>query len=155
MERILNIIGVVSVVASLLFVGLQMQQSQIIALGAQAQARTDGLAALYLTSLEGNEKVIELSDPSYLRSGVPDSDLLVFNQINRIRALTLQNAYQQNELGLLPEDMWRLAELRISQTIKGCQARYMLISQATPRFRGYLESASEVECPLDDTFGLR
>ena len=108
-ERAVNIIGVLAVIASLVFVGLQLRQAQVIALGAQTQARTDNLTAIFLASLEGNEKVIELSDPKYLRSGVTNAELPIFNQINRIRALSLQNAYQQHQLGLLPEDVWKLA----------------------------------------------
>ena len=153
-ERAVNVVGVIAVIASLVFVGLQLRQAQVIALGAQTQARTDNLTAIFLASLEGNEKVIELSDPKYLRSGVTDSDLPIFNQINRIRALSLQNAFQQYSLGLLPEDVWKLAELRIAVTLRGCKARYMLFGQATPSFRSYLESVSEIDCPLDDSFGV-
>jgi hypothetical protein len=89
-ERGVNIVGVIAVIASLVFVGLQLRQAKVIAIGAQNQAITDKLTSIYITSIEGNEKVIELSDPKHLRSGVTDSDLPIFNQINRIRALSLQ-----------------------------------------------------------------
>ena len=154
-ERAVNAVGVIAVIASLVFVGLQLRQAKVIAIGAQNQAITDKLTSIYITSIEGNEKVIELSDSKYLRSGVTDSDLPIFNQINRIRALSLQNAYQQYSLGLLPEDVWKLAELRIAVTLRGCQARHMLFGQATPSFRSYLDSISEIDCPLDDSFVVR
>ena len=41
MERALNVVGVLSVVGSLIFVGLELRQSQRIALAGQVQARTE------------------------------------------------------------------------------------------------------------------
>lgn len=34
-ERAVNVVGVIAVIASLVFVGLQLRQAQVIALGAQ------------------------------------------------------------------------------------------------------------------------
>ena len=40
-ERILSVVGVMSVIASLIFVGLELQQSQRIALAGQQQAKAE------------------------------------------------------------------------------------------------------------------
>ena len=47
----IQLIGMVSIVFSLLFVGLQMQQSQTIALASQQQARTEVLVDIILAVL--------------------------------------------------------------------------------------------------------
>ena len=46
-KDIAELIGIAAIVASLIFVGLQMKQSQDIALAAQYQARTDTIVNLY------------------------------------------------------------------------------------------------------------
>ena len=47
-----ELLGIAAIVASLIFVGLQMKQSHEIALAAQYQARAETVMALQLTSME-------------------------------------------------------------------------------------------------------
>jgi len=51
-NKLINLIGVLGVIASLIFVGLELQQSQRIALGTAAQARLDALAAPRLAAIQ-------------------------------------------------------------------------------------------------------
>ena len=51
-EKLINVIGMLGVIASLIFVGLELQQSQRIALGTAAQARLDALAAPRLAAIQ-------------------------------------------------------------------------------------------------------
>ena len=53
-----NFLGVVGVIGSLIFVGLELQQSQKIALGGQQQARTALIAELWLAGLEGESETL-------------------------------------------------------------------------------------------------
>jgi hypothetical protein len=50
----LQIVGMFGVIASLLFVGLQMKQSHEIALATQYQARAEATMNLHLTSIEAD-----------------------------------------------------------------------------------------------------
>ena len=53
-----NLLGVVGVIGSLVFVGLELQQSQQIALGGQQQARTALIAELWLAGLQGESETL-------------------------------------------------------------------------------------------------
>ena len=49
-----QLLGMLGVLGGLIFVGLEMQQTQRIALAGQAQSRTEMVAAEMLAPLEGN-----------------------------------------------------------------------------------------------------
>lgn len=53
-----NFLGVIGAIDSLIFVGLELQQSQQIALGGQQQARTALIAELWLAGLEGESETL-------------------------------------------------------------------------------------------------
>ena len=57
---------------------------------------------------------------------------------------SLQNAFQQYELGLLPEDVWQQVQGRIQNRWASCYTRETY-SSVIPSFREYLESLS-AEC---------
>ena len=52
---------------------------------------------------------------------------------------SLQNAFQQYELGLLPEDVWQQVQGRIQNRWASCYTRETYFS-VIPSFREYLES---------------
>ena len=54
---LIQLVGMLGVIASLIFVGLQMRQTQQIALAAQAQARTEMLLTRHMTFLEGRSEL--------------------------------------------------------------------------------------------------
>ena len=53
-KDIAELVGLVAIVASLVFVGLQLKQGQEIALATQYQARAEASQALYLSHLEAD-----------------------------------------------------------------------------------------------------
>ena len=53
-----QLIGMISIVASLIFVGMQMQQSQTIALAAQQQSRTEVLVDIIGGFDEGDRSYV-------------------------------------------------------------------------------------------------
>ena len=54
-----QLIGMISIVASLIFVGMQMQQSQTIALAAQQQSRTEVLVDIIGGFDEGDKSFVD------------------------------------------------------------------------------------------------
>ena len=54
MSSIVNTLGALGVIGSLVFVGMELQQSRQIALGTQQQMRTELRAQLFIAPLEGN-----------------------------------------------------------------------------------------------------
>ena len=130
------------------FVGLEMRQSQIIAIGNQVQARADTQLAILTTPLEGDQRLLSLfsfgSIPN--ESDLSEEDRLLFEQLTRIRMASLQASWQQFNLGLLPEDAWRLAERRIFIIYDSCQFRDVFERTSQPEFLEYVRSNSSSTC---------
>ena len=86
---IANFLGVVGVIGSLIFVGLELRQTQQIALGTQIQQRANMQADFLLANLQGTdigrnllatqrtERPLNIIDPSILT----DDEFEVFNLI--------------------------------------------------------------------------
>ena len=140
----IQLLGMLGVLGGLIFVGLEMRQSQIIAIGNQVQARADTQLAILTTPLEGDQRLLSLfsfgSIPN--ESDLSEEDRLLFEQLTRIRMASLQASWQQFNLGLLPEDAWRLAERRIFIIYDSCQFRDVFERTSQPEFLEYVRSNS-------------
>ena len=56
----IQFIGMVGLLGGLVFVGLEMRQSQTIAIGGQVQARNDAIMSFFSSPLDGNETALYL-----------------------------------------------------------------------------------------------
>ena len=119
----IQLLGMLSVLAGLVFVGLEMRQSQRIALAAQQQERASLVTEIIGTFSETNPPISFLD---FL-----NENLDVSNQNNRAVAETYiyrmwmvyENDYLQYELGLMDEDIW-LAKLAAMRNVYSrCQYR--------------------------------
>ena len=119
----IQLLGMLSVLAGLVFVGLEMRQSHQIALAAQQQERASLVTEIIGTFSETNPPISFLD---FL-----NENLDVSNQNNRAVAETYiyrmwmvyENDYLQYELGLMDEDIW-LAKLAAMRNVYSrCQYR--------------------------------
>ena len=144
----IQLLGMLGVLGGLIFVGLEMRQSQIIAIGNQVQARADTQLAILTTPLEGDQRLLSFfsfgSIPN--ESDLSEEDRLLFEQLTRIRMASLQASWQQFNLGLLPEDAWRLAERRIFIIYDSFQFRDVFERTYQPEFLEYVRSNSSSTC---------
>ena len=140
----IQLLGMLSVLAGLVFVGLEMRQSQRIALAAQQQERASLVTEIIGTFSETNPPISFLD---FL-----NENLDVSNQNNRAIAETYiyrmwmvyENDYLQYELGLMDEDIW-LAKLAAMRNVYGrCQYR-----EVTARALSF--SSADLLTLLDDT----
>ena len=140
----IQLLGMLSVLAGLVFVGLEMRQSQLIALAAQQQERASLVTEIIGTFSETNPPISFLD---FL-----NENLDVSNQNNRAVAETYiyrmwmvyENDYLQYELGLMDEDIW-LAKLAAMRNVYGrCQYR-----EVTARALSF--SSADLLTLLDDT----
>ena len=109
-----QLIGLLSVVAGLAFVGFEMRQSQQIALASQQQER-----AAFVTEIIGTFSEI---DPPISMVDYLNEDVDISNQDRRAILETFiyrmwmvyENDYLQYDLGLMSEDIWqaKLASMR-------------------------------------------
>ena len=140
----IQLIGIIGIIASLLFVGLEMRQSQKIALAAQQQERASLVTEIIGTFAEANPAISFLD---FL-----NDTLDLSNQNNRAVAETYmyrmwmvyENDYLQYELGLMDEDIW-IAKLASMRNIYS-RCNYREITERALSF-----SSADLLTLLDDT----
>ena len=127
----LQILGMLGVIASLIFVGLQMRQSQQIALAGQVQARAEMLTNRSLALMEGEAEAVYsvLSQSAQsLEFQVPISELSdreIF-QINNQLAWSvgiMTNTFYQYNAGFLDEEQYIVFQKRVAQFRQNCAFR--------------------------------
>ena len=107
----IQLIGMVGILGGLLFVGLEMQQTQRIALANQQQSRTELITDMMLVQMElvgefevGNQQLAA----DWERMTPQQKSLRELRQSYLWQVL--ENNYFQNEMGLLTPDLWEQVE---------------------------------------------
>ena len=131
-----QLLGMLGVLGGLVFVGLEMQQSQTIALGAQQQARTEMQGELWGAALEGEVEVHAAMTNSWAE--LNDYQKGIREQIQRYFWLMLQNNHYQYELGLISAEQWDQIEGRIADRWSECNLRHMAPVDPLASFGSYL-----------------
>jgi len=109
-----QLVGLLSVVAGLVFVGLEMRQSQQIALASQQQERASLVTEIIGTFAEVDPPISMLD---YLDGNIdfsdPDTRAVVETFIYQMW-MVYENDYLQYDLGLMNEEIWqaKLASMR-------------------------------------------
>ena len=119
---LVNFLGVLGVIGSLIFVGLELQQTQKIAIAGQVQARAEMLANRSLALMEGEaESMSEIySRDQSLESANPKSEVLRSAQIGWNIAI-MTNTFYQYSVGLLTEEQFAVARKRMISFKANCQ----------------------------------
>ena len=143
MERALNVVGVLSVVGSLIFVGLELRQSQRIALAGQVQARTEQGLMRYLVYLEGEwELGHKISTTPY--EELSDAEKWAKNQIMAWQTSMQQNNYFMYRVGLLDEEQWMVISERTKIQWTDCSIRHTYnFSTLEPSYVAYLRGLED------------
>ena len=121
-KDIAELVGIIAIVASLIFVGLQLKQSQDIALAVSFQSRTATLAEAFSARAANREALaaelriqgVNPNDPvSGLPIEIPDSAGKLTALEYRAGVLTAlsmwqqwNNIYYQDQMGFMPEGNW-------------------------------------------------
>ena len=115
-----NFLGVLGAIGSLVFVGLELQQSQQIALGGQQQARTALIAEP--AGLQGESETLTAMQSQW--ETLTPHQKSVREQMQRFFWTMLENNYYQYELGLVEDPMWNQMAQRISNRWNECHLRH-------------------------------
>ena len=144
----IQLIGMFSIVVSLLFVGLQMQQSQTIALASQQQARTEVLVDIIGEFDEGDKSFVDFI------SGIVDGTY--FDDSNVVRDaiwqiwMLYENDFLQYKLGLMDNEVWEAklnAMLAIYNACKFRDITDLVLGFSTAELSILLSETSKIECP--------
>jgi hypothetical protein len=152
----LEIVGLFAVVASLIFVGLQMKQTHEIALASQYQERANNQLELLRTDMEKGKSSISLIEGSPTFVGIeptPEKVNYVFNYV-QYGWLVLDNIHFQYEAGFLPHDHWESQVGGIKNLVETCSIRWIWTSvrrdRARRSFVDYVDSFDHECVPEDD-----
>ena len=134
----IQLLGMIGVLSGLVFVGLEMQQSQTIALGAQQQAKTEMAGQLWAAALEGETELHTAMTTPW--GELNDHQRGVREQVQRYYWLMLENNHYQYELGLISDELWNQIEGRIQTRWSECHLRHMASVDPLEGFGNYLEN---------------
>ena len=144
----IQLIGMLSIVFSLLFVGLQMQQSQTIALASQQQARTEVLVDIIGGFDEGDKSFVDLISGIVYGSYFDDSNV-VRDAIWQIWML-YENDFLQYKLGLMDDEVWEAKLNAMLAIYNACNYRDitdLVLGFSTAELSILLSETSKIECP--------
>ncbi len=112
-------IGIMAIVASLIFVGLQLKQSQEIAIAAQYQSRTEAAQSLALAHLEAGYVLRRFKNR--VNDGVSAEDISTFHWL----WLSQDNHFYQYQSGFITEESWQPQLRNIKQIYSVCELRFV------------------------------
>ena len=143
MDRIINMIGVFSIVGSLIFVGLELRQSHTIALATQVQARVEQQLDRNRTWFEGQwELGYKVATTPY--EELNDAEKWVVDQdmywIQRMQ----ENSFYQFSIGLLDEEQSQVTKEFIERAWQRCNVRHTYDFDALqPAYAEFLRSLDD------------
>tara|TARA_A100001015_G_scaffold310384_1_gene411673 strand:+ start:1041 stop:1496 length:456 start_codon:yes stop_codon:yes gene_type:complete len=135
----IQLLGLMSVLGGLVFVGLQMEQTQQIAIAGQVQARAEMMSTRILNGLEGNldaNRLFNISSTDF--QNLESQEKFVARQMHTWMGIMFENNFAQYQMGLLTDDYWKQQEERIRSWWEKCELRPL--SQQVQSFQAYLDS---------------
>ena len=138
-----ELVGIAAIVASLIFVGLQLKQSQEIALADQYQARTEAAQTMFLAIQESGISMASLGKP--LSEKTP-AEITASINVSYWTWTQYDNHHFQYSAGFLDDESWEGIARRIQRQYDLCDRRsvWESMKQYIRRsFVGYVESLED------------
>ena len=143
-QDLVQFLGMIGIIGSLIFVGLQMQQTQRIAIAGQVQARTEMFVNRIMSGLEGNLDANRLFNPrTFNYADLDEKERFVAREMYSWVGHMLENNYFQYQTRVMADDYWEQQEIRILDWWNRCDFRSP--GQRVPSFQNYLDSLPD-EC---------
>jgi len=129
----IQLLGMLGVIGGLIFVGLEMQQSQRIALAAQHQARSE----MFMDQIN-----------AHTQAGITFRDYTAderYARINGFHAVSVifENDFIQYELGLMDEDLWEKKKVVIKRISGNCEMADIWPEDLPQEFMEIVEEGSK------------
>ena len=148
-----NFLGVIGIIGSLIFVALELRQSQRIAIAAQQQARTILRANQILSTYEFSENEIGVEnipwdEQSDLQRYIREQRQVYYWTIN-------ENNYYQYQIGLLDDEIWAKESQYSQMQWDHCHLRHVFEGQVfMSSYETYVRSLPDNCQNLDDYDGI-
>ena len=138
-QDLVQFLGMIGIIGSLIFVSLQMQQTQRIAIGGQVQARAEMFVNRIMTGLEGNldaNKLFYYRDFNY--DELDEEQKFIAREMHQWIGIMVENNFTQYQMGLFADDYWEQQEGRILNWWNRCDLRSS--GGRVRSFQNYLDS---------------
>ena len=160
---IAELIGIGAIVASLIFVGLQLQQSQEIAVGAQYQERAHAALQNYLSQIQsdhalrdrGQRLINAASSGSYpiviknlIETEGPESVAVTY-LLYRTKMAMMDNCHFQYESDFMTEETWLAMRRRLQNLLSDDVFAAMYRSESWHFRSSFQEEISQLLAELD------
>jgi hypothetical protein len=162
-KDIAELIGIGAIVASLIFVGMQMKQSQEIAVADQYQDRADAALEWYLARMSNDQPLALTSmwvsdlasadnSPIQLRIALESEspDMLAVRYLSYRANLTMFDNYHfQHERGFLTDEAWQAYRVRLKGVLSDKVTAEMYRQQADHWRRSFREFCLQLLTELE------
>lgn len=98
-----ELIGVIAIVGSLVFVGLQMRQTNRVNIAGARHSMSEFALKLISLQAEHADRLAHISDAETLSSG----DIIFLESVHRMVFQMAENYQLHQKMGLMPEDHWK------------------------------------------------
>ena len=160
-----ELVGLAAIVASLIFVGLELRQSQQIALAAQYQARTESGREYFYKSLESDYRIQDLAkytetwewpegllsaDEKQWLNELPSSVAAAAAYWAIINLYGFDNYYYQYQSGFVSEEGWLALQSRLRALLRDDPfARYLIVVTGQEFRDGFVIHAMSLIADVD------
>ena len=135
-QDLIQLLGMIGIIGSLVFVGLEMRQSHRIALAAQHQARSEMFMDQVNVHTEAGLTFRDYSNEER------------YAGLNGLWAASIvfENDFVQYELGLMEEDLWEKKKAVIRSLSRFCEMADIWPSDLPEEFEQIVNEGSRQEC---------
>ena len=142
MNQYTQFLGTLGVIASLIFVGLELRKNQQIAIAGQVQERFNTQAQMLLSPLQDNRDMLRVMTVSLKNTEVEmtEDERLVLMQLNRWRIASTANIFTQYDMGMLPDGTFEQVFPAINSLWANCTLRPLFNRYATPDYLDFLDT---------------
>ena len=123
LRDVLELIGVSSIVASLIFVGLQLRQDRLFAQGSQYQGRAEMRVGNLRALLESDITLTAISKIAQDPNSLTPEERRAYFSYQLMNLVTDDNNYYQYRIGLVDEEYWDAAKIRLERRLQDPNAR--------------------------------
>lgn len=120
LKTLIEFVGISAIVLSLVFVGLQLRQSQEIAIAAQYQARAEAAQSMWMSLQESGTSVKVFQKPN---ADLTPADLHTIENVTRWGWTQYDNHFFQYQAGFLDEESWQGLKARVERIYSNCDRR--------------------------------
>ena len=142
-KEVAELIGLIAIIASLIFVGLQLKQSQEIALANQYQARAEAVQQLHLTHMEVGRVPAVPAFREQIAAGVSTVDI----NTNLWLWIQMDNHHYQYQHGFLDEEAWQAQLSNTRALYEDCRMRFVYDWRKRGLRKSFVEMVESVDDP--------